>query len=78
MKTLTLNSFNLDVGRETKTVNTCDVLLQVLESKGRNGLLLDEIRERLPIMDKIKKALADDETTVVFEDAELKILKEVT
>ena len=78
MKTLTLNSFILDVGSETKTVNTCDVLLQVLESKGRNGLSLKEMRERLPIMGKIEKALADNEPTVDLEDAEIKILNELT
>jgi hypothetical protein len=74
MKTLTLNSFILDMGAETKTVSTCDVLLQMLENRGPGGLSLKEMRERMPIMDKVEKALADDETTVDLEDAEVKVL----
>ena len=77
MKTLNLTSFILDVGSETKTVHSCDVLLQILENRGKGGLTLKEMRERMPIMDKLEKALANDATSIDLEDAEVKVLSAI-
>ena len=77
MKTLKLKSFILEMGGTTKTIDTCDVLLQTLESTGKGGLQMSVIRERLPVMDKISEAQKSDAESIEFEDEELKILSDV-